>query len=152
MEKIIIFLSITVFGLAIYQMYPKIDMTWLSILGMWTGYIINSVLSQRNLKKQKNFEIKQKYYHEFLKIYIEHMSYVHAKKFDFEANKNFTIEVARLAIYASTEVVEMLEKIKKKPANYKPEDLLKVMRKDLGLKDIKGDYSFLVFNLEGQNP
>ncbi len=98
-------------------------------------------------RKQKNFELKQTYYHEFLKVYTEHLSCVANNKPNNEINKRFIIETVRLLIYASSEVIEEVERIKNNPTSTKPETILKLIRKDLELNDIKEEYNFKIFKL-----
>lgn len=115
------------------------------------AYIFKAIYDRYLDRKQKNFEIKQKYYHEFLKAFTEQMAFsVIKKKVDFETNKNFTIETGRLIIYASSEVVEFVEKTKKEPDKYNPADLFKLIRKDLELSNINEEYTFITFNLDNK--
>lgn len=114
-------------------------------------YFFKGLVDSRTTRKQKNFEIKQKYYHEFLKAFTEQLAYICAgKKPDFETNKNFTIETGRLVIYASSKVVEYVEKTKKNPANYNIVELFNLIREDLELDSINEEYNFLTFKLDNK--
>lgn len=155
MRKLIIVLSIVISGVAFYMMYPEIDMTWFSITGLWIGYIINSVLSEKDLMKQKNFEIKQKYYHEFLKIFSIKLNYITKnppkdsnQEEDEELkkiNKEFAFEVSRLSLYASSEVIDLIEKMKDNEKNFEVKEMINLIREDLNLPKIKGRYGLTGF-------
>lgn len=115
------------------------------------AYVFKATYDRHLDRKQKNFEIKQKYYHEFLKAFSEKMSYVHSNvEVDVEVNKNFSIETGRLVIYASSEVVDFVEKIKQDPNNCTVAELFNLIREDLELSNIDGEYSFILYNLDNQ--
>ncbi|WP_300393918.1 hypothetical protein, partial [Fusobacterium sp.] len=76
-----------------------------------------------------------------------HLSCVANNKPNKEINKRFIIETVRLLIYASSEVIEEVERIKNNPTSTKPETILKLIRKDLELNDIKEEYNFKIFKL-----
>ena len=115
------------------------------------AYVFKAIYDRYLDRKQKNFEIKQKYYHEFLKAFSEKMSYVISNvELDDEVNKNFSIETGRLVIYASSEVVDFVEKTKKDPNKYTVAELFNLIREDLDLSNINKDYTFITFNLDSK--
>lgn len=136
MEKIFIdniewiFSGIGVFGLGML----------LSII----GYLINSWLD----RKAKVLEIKQQYYHKFLEAFIEKMSYQNKltnsdqeikKMFD-KATEKFAIEVSRLPLYASADVIAFIENCKNSNDSNNSNDindLYNLIRKDLTSSSFK---------------
>lgn len=115
------------------------------------AYVFKATYDRYLDRKQKNFEIKQKYYHEFLKAFSEKMAYVNSNvELDVEVNKNFSIETGRLVIYASSEVVDFVEKIKKDPTKHTVAELFNLIREDLELSNVNKEYSLILYNLDNK--
>ncbi len=90
------------------------------------------------LKLQKSIELqdmKRAYYNEFTEAYTKRLMYQHASGSieKTEADMKFFIEVNRLPLYASEEMIKFINDMKdpEKAANTSTADYYSIMRKDL---------------------
>jgi hypothetical protein len=108
----------------------------ISIIG---SVFVNQHLSNENSKQQRAVEIriiKQEYYHKFTESFLLKMTYLNqpdTQKY-LEADRIFCLEKNRLPLYASQEIVELVESVAR-GANVNFTTLFDLIRKDLCRND-----------------
>lgn len=101
------------------------------------GSIITVQLANSSNKKQQRImdmrKIKLEYYHKFIEAWVRKYNYFICPDCEeaVEANLNFILEVNRLPLYASQEMVSLIEEIRKNKNNVDFSHLYEVLRKDL---------------------
>jgi hypothetical protein len=109
-----------------------------TIAGLYIAYSYNN--NYKNQKELQIMQIKREYYNKFLAAFIKKMNYCYPKLSEsleaVQANEKFCIEASRLTMYASKDVIECVAKIQK-GENVNPEELILLIRKDLGFCDIE---------------
>lgn len=125
------------------------DKIVIALIGSLTAIItvvgsiyINKQLSNENAKQQRAVEVrkmKQDYYHRFTESFLLRITFsLNETSPEFlEADKIFCIEKNRLPLYASQQVVELIEKVAngKSDADFKL--LFEMIRKDLKNDEFK---------------
>jgi len=112
-----------------------------------SSFLIAKQTSVSNAKLQRDMEarkIKQEFYHTFLEVLSVKFSYMKNMDSDtaIEANKKFCIEVNRLPLFASQEVVEWVNNLAAGGTQADFKEFYELVRKDL-CSDIYKDFDNL---------
>ena len=94
--------------------------------------------------------IKLEYYHKFIEAFARKYNYISCpdSKEAVEANLNFILEINRLPLYASQEMVHLIESIRNNGGQNQFSELYSVLRKDLSTDEFSAfndlNFSFTI--------